>query len=43
KFPVPVVHMPGATVAVVMVNVTALNSPRITTEQGVSDDDEDDF
>ncbi|WP_336137578.1 hypothetical protein, partial [Klebsiella pneumoniae] len=22
---------------------TALNSPRITTEQGVSDDDEDDF
>ncbi|HCT9281058.1 TPA: PTS sugar transporter, partial [Klebsiella pneumoniae] len=33
----------GAIVAVVMVNVTALNSPRITTEQGVSDDDEDDF
>jgi fructoselysine and glucoselysine-specific PTS system IIC component len=26
-----------------MVNVTALSAPRTTTEQGVSDDDEDNF
>ena len=43
KIPVPGIAILGAIVAVVMVNVTALNSPRITTEQGVSDDDEDDF
>ncbi|MDV3383308.1 PTS sugar transporter subunit IIC [Klebsiella pneumoniae] len=43
KIPVTGIAILGAIVAVVMVNVTALNSPRITTEQGVSDDDEDDF
>lgn len=43
KIPVTGIAILGAIVAVVMVNVTALNSPRITTEQGGSDDDEDDF
>ena len=43
KIPVTGIAILGAIVAVVMVNVTALNSPRTTTEQGVSDDDEDDF
>ena len=43
KIPVTGIAILGAIVAVVMVNVTALSSPRTTTEQGVSDDDEDDF
>jgi fructoselysine and glucoselysine-specific PTS system IIC component len=43
KIPVTGIAILGAIVAVVMVNVTALSAPRTTTEQGVSDDDEDDF
>ncbi|PIN63717.1 PTS sugar transporter, partial [Klebsiella pneumoniae] len=34
KIPVTGIAILGAIVAAVMVNVTALNSPRITTEQG---------
>lgn len=43
KIPVTGIAILGAIVAVVMVNVTAFSAPRTTTEQGVSDDDEDDF
>ena len=43
KIPVTGIAILGAIVAVVMVNVTALSATRTTTEQGVSDDDEDDF
>ena len=43
KIPVTGIAILGAIVAVVMVNTTAHNAPRPTTDQGVSDDDEDDF
>ncbi len=43
KIPVTSIAILGAIVAVVMVNTTAHNAPRPTTDQGVSDDDEDDF
>jgi len=41
KIPVTGIAILGAIVAVVMVNTTARNAPRPTTDQGVSDDDED--
>ncbi len=43
KIPVTGIAILGAIVAVIMVNVTAFTTPRATTEQGVSHDDEDDF